>query len=385
MAGAGDRVKPFTVVTGDFVRTGGMDVANFHLARYLASVGAETHLVAHRVDASLASMPGVHWHQVRKPLNSYLLGGGALARAGRHWGRLMAVRGGHTIANGGNCVSTDANWVHYVHAGHRPEIATSATRRAVGTWKYRRYVSDERAALRAARLVIANSKTTAHDVTAGVGVAGDRVHTVYYGTDAAYHRPPTPAERAGARGALGWGDDRPGVAFVGALGDRRKGFDLLFAAWRELCANRAWDPRLVVVGAGSELEAWRRAAEAAGLGDRMRFLGFTRDVRAVLWACDAIAAPARYEAYGLAVHEAVCCGLPAIVYPDAGVAERLDGLEGLQPDRHEDASALAGALQRWRDDRDRWNAAAAEASVRLRAWSWDDMAARIVQLMEATA
>lgn len=373
------------MVTGDFVRTGGMDVANYHLARYLADSGHEVHLVAHRVDAALLAMAGVRWHRVAKPLNSYLLGARALRRAGGRWGRLIMDRGGRMIVNGGNCASPDTNWVHYVHAGHRPEVTTSTARRFLGRWKHRRHVGEEHDALHAARMVIANSNATGRELVSRIGVPPERIQTVYYGADAAYHRPPTAAERAAAREALAWRDDRPGVAFVGALGDRRKGFDILFAAWRMLCDDRAWDARLTVAGAGSELAAWRRAAEAAGLGDRIRFLGFTPDVRRVLWACDVIAAPARYEAYGLAVHEAVCCGLPAIVNPDAGVAERLAGLHGLQPEQRESPDALAAALRRWRDDRDRWTAVARDASVELRAWSWDDMAARIVHLMEDAA
>jgi glycosyltransferase involved in cell wall biosynthesis len=371
----------YTVVTGDFVRTGGMDVANFHLARYIAAAGNDLHLVAHRVDPTLAAFPGVTWHRVPKPLNSYLLGAPLLARAGMRWGRAGATAGGRVVVNGGNCQSADTNWVHYVHAGHSPQVAASTARRAMGTWSYRRFVVAERAALTRARLVIANSRRTAHDVVDRVGVDAARVQPVYYGTDAATHRPPRADERAAARQALGWTDDRPGVAFVGALGDRRKGFDLLFAAWEALCRESAWTARLVVIGAGAELPAWRARVARAGLADGVRFVGFTRDVRAVLWACDAIVAPARYEAYGLAVHEAVCCGLPAIVSAESGVAERLHGLEALQPATGGDPLALTAALLRWHDARDAWAARAAVISAELRAWTWDDMAARILELM----
>lgn len=41
-------MNPFLIVTGDFVKTGGMDRANYALARYIADSGAETHLVAYR-------------------------------------------------------------------------------------------------------------------------------------------------------------------------------------------------------------------------------------------------------------------------------------------------------------------------------------------------
>ncbi|MGA9836938.1 MAG: glycosyltransferase family 4 protein [Gemmatimonadaceae bacterium] len=374
----------YTIVAGDFVRTGGMDVANLHLAQYLAGAGQDVHLVAHRVDSGLLGIRGIVWHSVPKPFHSYLLGEPLLAWAGARWGRIGAATGGRLIVNGGNCIGRDTNWVHFVHAAHQPEVGASTGRRLVDVWAHRRFLAAERRALHSARLVIANSNRTADDLVERVGIARERVRTVYYGTDAAYHRPPSMPERAAARAALGWTDGRPGVAFVGALGDRRKGFDVLFRAWEALCRDETWDAKLLVIGAGRELPAWRSRAVAAGLGDRIQFLGFTRNVRGVLWGCDAIAAPARYEAYGLAVHEAVCCGLAAIVHSHAGVAERLHGLEPLQPPRGDDPAALASALRLWRADAALWAQRTAALSEDLRAWSWNDMAAQIVRLMAAT-
>ena len=48
-------MAPYVIVTGDFVPTGGMDMANLALASYLAERGVELHLVAHRVDTGLAA------------------------------------------------------------------------------------------------------------------------------------------------------------------------------------------------------------------------------------------------------------------------------------------------------------------------------------------
>ncbi|OYV99225.1 MAG: glycosyl transferase family 1, partial [Acidobacteria bacterium 37-65-4] len=252
-------------------------------------------------------------------------------------------------------------------------------------WTHRRAVAAERVALRRARLVITNSQRTSRDVIERVGVTADRVRCVYYGADPSFHRPPDAAERAAARAALGWRDERPACAFVGALGDRRKGFDTLFTAWERLCRDAAWDARLVVVGAGQELPAWRARADAAGLADRIRFTGFLTDVRDVLWAADAIVAPARYEAYGLGVHEAVCCGLPAIVSANAGVAERLGELDALRIQRPDDVAELTAALRRWRREPDAWRQRTGPAAARLRAWTWDDMASQFVAEMRTRA
>jgi len=52
--------RPYVLVTGDFVLTGGMDRANYALASYLAGrEGAEVHLVAHRAADDLTARPGV--------------------------------------------------------------------------------------------------------------------------------------------------------------------------------------------------------------------------------------------------------------------------------------------------------------------------------------
>jgi glycosyltransferase involved in cell wall biosynthesis len=378
-------VKRYTVVTGDFVRTGGMDAANLRLADHLARTGASVHLVAHRVDPMLLSRPNVVWHRVPKLLHSYRLGAPLLARSGARWARAGQAVGGRTVVNGGNCVSPDTNWVHYVHAAHDPQVAGAVGRRLLGAWTHRRAVADERVALHQARLVITNSERTTQDVVERVGVDARLVRCVYYGADASHHRPPTADERGAARAALGWDDDRPGCVFVGALGDRRKGFDVVFSAWTRLCRDDAWDARLAVVGAGRELPRWRARVEEAGLEPHIRFTGFISDVRQVLWASDAVVAPVRYEAYGLGVHEAVCCGLPAIVSAGAGVSERLAGLEGLRVERPDNVAELVTALQCWRGDLAGWRRRAMPVSERLRGWSWDDMAARIVSAMEEFA
>ncbi|HVG44139.1 MAG TPA: glycosyltransferase family 4 protein, partial [Longimicrobium sp.] len=288
-----------------------------------------------------------------------------------------------TLANGGNFPGR-ATWLHYVHAAYRPEIAGRPLRRAVERAARRMALVDERAVASSARAVIANSALTARHAVDLLGADPARVHTVYYGADAARFRPPSAEERARARTALRLDEGAPALAFVGALGDRRKGFDTLFEAFASLCAAAAeWDATLLVAGAGGELEEWKRRAEAAGLGRRIRLLGFRADVREVLFACDAVVSPTRYEAYGLAVQEAVCTGLAPIVSRAAGVAERIPApLGALLLHDPEDAGELAERLWAWRAGVEAHRAAALGLSATLRAWTWDHMAARIVDIVE---
>ncbi len=374
---------PYLIVSADLVRTGGMDMANFALAMHLSRAGHEVHLVAHRVADELASQSGVVVHRAARPLRADLLGSPFLARAGRRHAARIAARGGHVVVNGGNCRWGDANWVHYTHAAYVPESRMRGARRAKDRVHRALALVQERQSLSMARVVIANSERTRRDLVERLSLSPERVTTVYYGADPDRFHPPEPARRARMRAALGAGDDVPLVAFVGALGDRRKGFDTLFAAWERLCAAPEWTARLVVVGTGAELARWRERAAGAGMGERIAFLGFRNDVHDVLAACDALVSPTRYEAYGLAVQEALCCGLPSIVTHDAGVAERYPApLHGLLLRDPDDAGELARVLREWHADAARLAAATLRFSAALRAYTWDDMGRRIAEVVE---
>jgi glycosyltransferase involved in cell wall biosynthesis len=96
--------------------------------------------------------------------------------------------------------------------------------------------------------------------------------------------------------------------------------------------------------------------------------------------------PTRYEAYGLGVQEALCCGLPALVSRAAGVAERYpDALRELLLESPDDVEGLAEALLRWRGRRQHWAPELERFSRALRARTWDDMAAEIQRFAEVTA
>ncbi|HEX6367300.1 MAG TPA: glycosyltransferase family 4 protein [Longimicrobium sp.] len=364
------------IVAGDLVRTGGMDAANHALASYLARSGTETHLVAHRIADDLAALPNIRFHPVPRPLGSHTLGFPLLDRAGRRVAKSLKDRAPVVLANGGNCGAGNAVWLHYVHAAYAPSVAGQPLRRMMASASRARALRDERRVVRGARVTVSNSALTQRHAVDLLGADPDSAYFVHYGADPVRFRPPSARERAEARRALGWMDgEEPVVCFVGALGDRRKGFDTLFDAWARLCADEAWDARLAVVGAGGELEAWRRRAADAGLADRIHFLGFQPDVRRVLWAADALAAPTRYEAFGLAVQEALCCALPSLVSAGAGVAERIpDAMHDLLIRDPDDAAELAARLRAWRGSIHIHRDAALALSAELRSRTWDDMA-----------
>lgn len=377
---------PWLLVSGDFTPLGGMDYANHALARYLAQAGEEVHLVTHRAWADLMCFPQVMVHRVWRPLRSHLAGMPLLDRAGRRWAVRLLKRDARVVVNGGNCSWHDVTWVHYVHAAYQPEAAGSALIRLKDRVMRSYALATEHATLRIARQVLCNSVRSLRDVTMRLGVKESRAHVVYYGTDPQRFHVITAAERNQARVRLGWSNERPVVVFVGALGDRRKGFDTLFAAWQMLCRRPGWDSDLAVIGAGAELSAWQERAREANLAERIRFLGFRKDVPEVLAACDILIHPARYEAYGLGVHEALCRGLPALVSDRAGVAERYPPeLRDCLIADPENPAALVDCLMHWRHNLEKFRTAVIPFSNSLRNYTWDHMAENIVRIVQAAA
>ena len=379
----------YVLVSGDFTTWGGMDRANYGLAWHLAEdMGAEVHLVGYAVSTPLRQHRRVVWHPVPKPLNRYALAEQLLAWQGRRVAAALVKRKARVIVNGGNCAWPDVNWIHAVHAAWDNRAATAPLLfRIRAAWLKYRARRAERRGLHTAGLILANSQRARQQVIDHMGVPPEHVHTVYYGIDSELFRPASPAERMEIRQRLGLPEARPIAVFIGALGyDRNKGFDVLFAAWQALCQDPAWDADLVVVGGGAEVELWRTRSTTLGLSERIRVLGFTKHIPDILTATDALVSPTHYDAYGLGVHEALCCGLPAFVTHSAGVAERYpDNLNDLLLSNPPTADDLVQRLQRWRADMPQYRARIAPFSAMLRQRTWYDMSKDIATLVESSA
>jgi glycosyltransferase involved in cell wall biosynthesis len=378
---------PWLLVAGDFSRTGGMDRANYQLAWYLADrLGRAVHLVAHRVAAPLANHPGVRVHLAKRPLASHALGGPVLDWVGRRLARHLRAADlrTHVVVNGGNCLWPGAiNWVHMVQHACRPADAGAPwvfrlKNRLTRTLERRR----ERHALANSPLVLANSEKTRRELVELVGVPPHRVRVVYLGTDAEF-TPPTPRDRRSARAALGLPDNAVVVLFVGALGyDRNKGFDTLLRAWQ--CWQKSGGPPGVLLAAGGgRLHFWRRMMDSLGLTASVRFAGGGQGIAPLMAAADLFVSPTRYDAYGLAVHEALCCGVPAIVSRAAGVAERYPSeLQALILPDAEDAADLARRMRDCWERREHYRGLVAPFAENLRERTWVHVAADIVTLAE---
>jgi len=106
---------------------------------------------------------------------------------------------------------------------------------------------------------------------------------------------------------------RPVVLFMGRL-HAKKGLDLLAQAFAG-CAE-ALDAHLVVAGPDDGMAApVRRILDAAGLGGRVTFTGMVEggDKLALLADADLFVLASHHENFGLAVVEALACGVPVLI------------------------------------------------------------------------
>lgn len=128
-----------------------------------------------------------------------------------------------------------------------------------------------------------------------------------------------PAERAAARRALDIPAEALVVSTVGRL-TAIKNHELLLDAAREIASA---SPRAIFLIAGDgELRAPLEArARALGIGERVRWLGWRRDLPTIYGATDVFALTSRNEGTPVALIEAMAAGVPGVSTNVGGVAD----------------------------------------------------------------
>ena len=110
------------------------------------------------------------------------------------------------------------------------------------------------------------------------------------------------------------------------------------------------DVELYLVGTGPCEGELRARAKAAGLSERVHFLGFRRDAHSFIAHCDALLMPSLHEGLPYTLLEAMALGTPVIASRVGGLAEVLQNeVTGLLV-APRDAGALADAVRRLYED-----------------------------------
>ena len=151
-------------------------------------------------------------------------------------------------------------------------------------------------------------------------VAPARLQVVPNTVDTTRFRP-LPHLRAGVRQELRLGDEFVWLA-VGRF-EEAKDYPTLIAAFAHLVRKRPTS-RLLLVGKGSLQQEVERLVQAAGLEERVSFLGVRRDVPELMSAADGYVLSSAWEGMPVVLLEASAAGLPVVATRVGGVAEVVD-------------------------------------------------------------
>lgn len=198
-------------------------------------------------------------------------------------------------------------------------------------------------------IALAVSRSTADFTVKARLLPAERTKVVYLGVPLEeFSRPRTPEEIGEARRELGIPHGAFAIGTVTRLMPSKGNQYLVEAAPRVLAAVP--DARVYIVGEGELQPSLEAQAREAGLGDRLVFCGFRRDVAQVLSALDLLVFPSLWEGTPLTVLEALAMGKPIVSTDADGLQDVLtNGADAVMVPRR-DAAALADAIVRLAKD-----------------------------------
>jgi UDP-glucose:(heptosyl)LPS alpha-1,3-glucosyltransferase len=295
----------------------------------------------------------------------------------------------HVISFGVGEVNADVLWVNSVHrVWMRQSIRTggsSGLRRIPGLrylsprhqlllWMERQYFTRSHATA-----IVTVADAVSADLVRLYGVSRDVTTTIHNGYSPGEFSPQRRQTlRNSARAQFGYRDTDV-VALIAANELARKGFDVLLEAQALVDSPQL---HVLLVGRAPMTPSISQRVQQLGLADRVRYEGSHSDMGRVHAAADLFVLPTQYEAFALAIVEALASGLPVITTRTPGAEDRIvDTQNGrlLNDPRSADelSQLLSEAMEP--DVRARWsdNAAASVADL-----TWSSLATQAEQLLE---
>jgi starch synthase len=166
-----------------------------------------------------------------------------------------------------------------------------------------------------------------------------------------------PEDRRACRQALNLPENAVVIVWHGRISLRRKGLDVLIAAWRDLTVQQSReDLYLLLLGDGPDSETLRGLIRSTGVPRviwRNEYILDRTAMRRYLSASDVYAFTSRHEGFPVAPLEAMACGLPLVASDCLGVRDIITRpADGGIVVPLEDPAALAHALGALVQDQD---------------------------------
>ncbi len=204
-----------------------------------------------------------------------------------------------------------------------------------------------------------------------------KVEIIPFGLDTTIFKP---LEKPLGRQELDLPQDKQLVLFgaINALGDFRKGFQLLQAALKSL-SRTGWKNRIELIIFGSD-----KPEKPLDLGFPSHYLGSIQDdllLRLVYSAADIMVVPSIEEAFGQTASESLACGTPAVVFAQTGLADIVDHKQNGYVANYCDAEDLAKGISWVLEDKKRYQKLRIQARDKAeREFNWELQANRYLSL-----
>ncbi len=224
--------------------------------------------------------------------------------------------------------------------------------------------------------LIAVSECTRQDTVSKLGIAPEKICTIYPGVADNFFDPPAArVDEVRVR----YGLSRPFVLFVGTI-EPRKNIDLLLDAFESLTPSLRDHYELVLAGP----LGWAAEATVARLGFA-RYLGYVPepDLAPLTAAADVFAYPSLYEGFGFPVAQAMAAGV-AVITSNLSSLPEVAGNAALLVDPRSQ-SELRAALVRLLGSADLRRALGMAGRERAREFRWETCAAKSLDFFSRVA
>ncbi len=365
------------IVTHNIIRNDGQGRVNFEIARYAARQGATVTLYADRVATELLDTPGIRWTPVLPIMaRPILLKCLDFEYRANHIVTTHRKEHDLILANGAVLsIPHHVNAVHFVHATWlRSPYHTSHHMKGIAASYQRLFTRvntrSEQRAFKMARLLVAVSPRVREELIEA-NVPPEKIRTIVNGVDVNEFYPGQTDRKA-----LGLPEAPVLALFAGDITTPRKNWDTIFRAMVHV-------PELhLAIAGGLKGSPAPALARELGITHRITFLGFRRDIAALMRAVDFFVFPSRKDSCPLVLLEALSSGLPVITTRAAGLGEVIPPSCGYVLEDTEDVEALARAMQTLTRDTALRTRMAYEARMFALQHTWEHMARQYMALFE---
>jgi len=365
------------IVTHNIIKGDGQGRANYEIVLEAIRRGYQVTLVAINIAPELQKHSQVNCVILStKGLPTAILRDLVFSWKSRQW--LQKHRDRFDVLQVYGCVTdfpSDINTFQFVHSGwlKSPAHTWQLQKDIYGAYQWLFTALNaywERKSCRTAKAIVAVSEGIKRELM-DIGVSSNKIRVILNGVDVDEF---TPELRE--RSQFGLPEQVTLALFAGDIRTNRKNLDTVLRGLVNVP-----DLHLAVVGNATR-SPYPQMANQLGLGDRVHFLGYRKDIAEIMKAVDFFVFPSRYEPFGMVVSEAMATGLPVITTAVSGVAEIVTTESGFVLSNTEDVVALTEGLTTLVGDRELRLQMGKAARAIAEQHTWKSKAQKYVDLFE---